>query len=122
MRLTWKDAVATVIVAGAVALYLAHLDGADLAFLSGVRVLAPVILVLGFAAFVAAAQVPEQTSRANNRWLNLFGILGLVSAIAAVGAMISAGAAFLAVLVGCIALMWILATTRHAIGPPRGRA
>jgi len=115
MRLTWKDAVATLFVGIAIALYVANLAGADLAFVSGPRVLAAVLLGLGVASFVAAAEIPEQVDRASNRWLTIFGVLGTVSVVAAAGAMISANAVFLAILVAAITLMWTLATTRHAV-------
>jgi hypothetical protein len=115
MKLTWKDAVASTIVGIAIALYAAHLFGADLAFVSGPRVLAAVLLGLGFAAFVAAAEIPDQPEEpAGGRWLTVFGVLGTISAIAGVAGMISASPVFLAVLVGSITLMWILATVRHA--------
>ena len=123
MKLTWKDAVASAIVGVAIALYIGHLAGADLSFVSGPRVLAAVLLGLGFAAFVAAAEIPDQPEDpAGRRWITTFGVLGTISVIAGVAGMISTSAVFLAVLIGCITLMWILATVRHAYtgaGRPR---
>ncbi|MEV6156603.1 hypothetical protein AB0L53_40285 [Nonomuraea sp. NPDC052129] len=47
MRLTWKDALATVVAAANVAIYVAFTQGADVPVIDGVRGAAGAILLLG---------------------------------------------------------------------------
>src|SRR5688572_15758456 len=50
MRLSWKDAVATTLVALSVGLYVAHLAGVDAPLAGGVRATALGVLLLGIVA------------------------------------------------------------------------
>ncbi|MGY1666749.1 hypothetical protein [Geodermatophilus sp. SYSU D00696] len=83
MRPTWRDALATLLVAAAVLAYVAHLVGDDLPLLRDPRGTGAVVLVLG----VAAALVPGRAvrrSRTNNRVALTTGAAGLVLGIATV--------------------------------------
>src|SRR3569833_4443884 len=54
-RLNWRDALATALTGGIVALFLAHRNGADLPLLSGVRALSAVVFIVGVGSCAAGA-------------------------------------------------------------------
>jgi hypothetical protein len=111
MRLTWKDAAATVLTAGVVALYAAYLAGAGLPLVSGPRVVAAVALVAGLGACAVGGTDLDRASR----WTTYTGAtLGGVAILAALVAMTTGLGAALAVLVGATVVLWVMATARHA--------
>jgi hypothetical protein len=126
MRLTWHDAVATVLVAAATALYLAFRAGVDAAFVSGPRVLAVVVFVLGVSACAAGGGgvVPADAHDAQTAWTRAFGVHGAIAFVLMLLVLITANTGLLAVLTGLVVLLWLVTTVRHAIMPAEhgGRA
>ena len=116
MRLPKKDLIATVLVAGAVALYLLWLFDASLPAMSDVRVTGLVILALGFAAS-AVAVVPgfDVLMQGSRSYLAVTTLLGLVALASGLTMALWASSAGLAVLVGAMAVLWAIATTHHLL-------
>jgi hypothetical protein len=113
MRLTWKDAAATGLTAGAVALYVAFLAGAGLPLVSGPRVLAGVVLVAGLGACALGGS--SVASDRPPRWAGYTGgILGGTAFLAALITLIIGNEVALGVLVGATLALWVVATARHA--------
>jgi hypothetical protein len=117
MRLTWKDAVATVLTGGIVTLYAAFLEHAGLPLVSGPRVLAAVAFGAGLAACaVGGSGLGTGVPGRGAAWpLRLANALSALAFAAALVAMITGNHAVLAVLVWTIVALWLLATARHAL-------
>lgn len=115
MRLTWRDATATGLVAGAVALFGAHLAGAHLPGLAAVRPIAAVVVGLGLAACIVGAKPIDTVGARYGRWL---GILGAVAIVAGLTAVFGGFEIALWALVATTAVLWVTATIRHAVAPP----
>jgi hypothetical protein len=122
MRLTWKDAVSTTVMALIVAIYVAFLADAGWPLVAGARGTATAILVLGIVggcALSSAAELYGKAVRPATRVLavvaNLIGVLALV---AAVYALVTANVVAVGVLFAATAALWLLATLRHAFGRP----
>jgi hypothetical protein len=113
MRLTWRDAVATVLVGGVVAAYAAFVEGADLPVISGPRALAGFTLVVGLTACGIGG---EGWTNGSQPWaVRTAGVLGAIAMAAALVTVIIGSVFVLAVLVGTTVALWILATLRHAL-------
>jgi hypothetical protein len=114
MRLTWKDGIATVLTAGIVALYAAYLAGENLPLVSGTRVLAGLILVVGL---VACAVGSTAMTAGASAGLTVYvgGTLGAAAFLAALVTMVTGAASTLAILVGVTVALWLFATVRHAV-------
>lgn len=117
MKLTWKDAAATLIMAAAVAVYLAFLAGTRLPVISGVRGTAAVLLVLG----VAGCSLGQRAvgfwgiRRRTKVYTAMMTALGLVTLAAALGALIAAAAPLLEIEFFALFALWLLATLRHTL-------
>jgi hypothetical protein len=126
MRLTWKDAVATLVVGGIVAVYVAFLNGTSAWLISSVRGATTAVLVLGFAGGCALGGLAEAYRGAKPRTALAFAQmatdLGMVALAAAIVGLITGGAAALAVLVMATIALWVVATVRHVSTTPPGRA
>lgn len=122
MRLTWKDAAATALVGGALSLYAGFLAGAGLPLVSGPRMLALAVLVLGVAACVTGGSVLAtaggEPATPLARWFSFFGTIAFVTAVLV---MITGSEPLLAVLVGTIVMLWLAATLRHLLTPGGSR-
>ncbi len=129
MRLTWKDAVATLVVGGIVAMYVAFLNGTSVWLISSARGTTTAVLVLGFAGGCALGRLAEAYTGAKTRtalaFTQMATDLGMVALAAAIVGLITGGAAALAVLVAATIALWLVATVRHvsttAPGPAHGR-
>ncbi|HZN19810.1 MAG TPA: hypothetical protein VFB84_16740 [Micromonosporaceae bacterium] len=118
MRLTWKDAAATGLVAVIVALYAGFLTDATLPLLDSPRMLAAVALVLGIGACtVGGTMVPAAKGQPASPGARLFGFFGTMTLIAAVLVMITGSEKLLAVQVGTTVALWLAATLRHLLTP-----
>lgn len=117
MKLTWKDGVATLIMALGTAAYLTFLAGTTLPLLSGVRGTAAVLLVLGFAGCGFSRQPDgfRGTWGLTKAYVVTMTVLGLVALGAGIGALIFASGIILAVQFFAIFALWLLATLRHAV-------
>jgi hypothetical protein len=119
MRLSWRDAAAAVPVAASVALYLAHRAEVDLPMLSGPRVAAAVVFVLGVTACAVGGGIaPAQVPQPREPWLRALGLHGLAAFFLMVIVLITGSWGVVAALVALLVLMW-LATTLHRLLVPR---
>jgi 4-amino-4-deoxy-L-arabinose transferase-like glycosyltransferase len=122
MRLTWKDAVATALTGLVVAAYVTFLVGTSLPVVSGVRGLAAAVLVVGLVGCALGGAGASDASA--GRWSRTLRVvasfLGAVALFAAIVALVVASKVVLAVLVGAVVALWVVATVRHAFSG-RGR-
>jgi len=114
MRLDWRDWVATLCVAAAVAVYGAWLIGAALTAPSEMNFVAGTVLGLGIVAS-AFAVVPgfERLLRGSKSYLVIASLIGLAALVAGMVALVNTSEVMLGVLVAATILLWALATTRH---------
>ena len=122
MRLTWRDAAATVLVVAAAALTLSVVGGWDWPLVSDARSGAVGVLVLGFAAsvtgggpqwFVAALRREVSTE---GMWLSIFASgMGLLTfALLVVDFFVNSVGLLVWTTLALVAL-WVVATIHHAI-------
>jgi len=127
MRLSWRDALATLLVAVALAVYAAWALGVRLpGFMTGGAV-AATVLALGIMAS-ASAVVPgfAELLHGSRLYLVMTSGLGLIALVAGMLALIAGEGAALTALVLATVAMWAMATARHTVlaGPherPRHR-
>ncbi|MFI9846665.1 hypothetical protein ACIHFD_57260 [Nonomuraea sp. NPDC051941] len=119
MRLTWKDALATVVASTNIAIYVAFTQGADLPVIGSVRGAAGAILLLGMVGGCALSTVGEEFMGRGGAYLCLTSTLGGVALIAGVLALITASELALAVLFYATIALWVMATVRHASMPSK---
>ena len=122
MRLTWKDAVATLFMAAVVAVYVAYLNGTSAWLISTARGTTTAVLVLGFVGGCALGGLAEAYTGAKSASALAFTviatILGLTALTAAIAGLITGGTGALAVLVAATLALWLVATIRHAATAP----
>jgi hypothetical protein len=124
MKLTWRDAAALPFMAAIIALYSAHVGGADGWFVSGVRGNATAILVLGTFGGCGFGSARDLFAGEHGTGVRLYTVaaawLGVFALLGGVVALIAAREAALAVLFGATMALWILATARHLVAgaPP----
>ena len=112
MTLTWRDAIATVLTAGGVALYAASTQGAELPLLSSPRGVAVAVLALGFLACNVGA--PTAFRPETKRWILVVGsALGVAMLLAGIVALITASTQALATLVVGTVALWAFTTAHH---------
>jgi hypothetical protein len=122
MRLTWKDAVTTVVIAVIVATYAAFLNGTSLWLISSARGTASVVLVLGIVGGCALSSAADlyngPQSRSTQAFAGLATLGGIIALAAAVIGMITGSTIALAILVAATIALWLIATMRHALPAP----
>ena len=127
MRLTWRDARATLLVAAAAALYGLWQTGAAAAGTS-TRVLGAVVFGLGWAGCMsdqremASVYGAGEHRRAPMAYVVVSSLLGVVALAAGIVTLVSASETMLAILVAAMVALWLLATVRHAMTSERARA
>ena len=121
MRLSWRDGLATVLVAAAAGLYALWAAGAGLAGVS-VRWMTVIAFALGMAACTANQRElgevygPAQGARRPpGAYVTLATALGIVMLVAGIVAFVMASQTMLAALVAPMVALWLLATGRHAL-------
>ena len=120
MRLTSKDAVATVAVAAAGAIYGAWVSGAAFATTS-TRVVGVAVFALGWVACTSTAAEmraiygPEPDRRPAMPYVVAATIVGIVTLAAGIAAIVAGSEAMLATMVVGMIALWAMATIRHAI-------
>jgi hypothetical protein len=116
MRLSWRDALATLLVAIALGVYAAWTLGAELPGFGTVGAVAIIVLGLGVVAS-ASAVVPgfADLLRGSRGYLALSSAFGLLALAAGVYALVAGEAAALTILVLATVAMWAMATARHAV-------
>ena len=117
MRLTWRDGIATVLVAAGVAFFLFWLAGWTPDSVSAATV-AAALLVLGVAASLSAV-VPgfEELRHAPIAYLAVTSALRIVALSAGVLAVLDGETVMVGVLTVATATLWVLATARHLTVP-----
>jgi O-antigen ligase len=119
MRLSWRDAAAAVPVAASVGLFLAYRADDDLPLVSGPRVVAVVVFLLGVAScWVGGGIMSSQVPQPRAFWLKALGFHGAAAFLITVLVLITASSAVLAALVALVVLMWLM-TTLHRLLVPR---
>ncbi|MCK2216120.1 hypothetical protein MF672_020290 [Actinomadura sp. ATCC 31491] len=116
MRLTWKDALATVAAAADVAVYVVFTRGADVWFFNDVRGAAATILVLGLVGGCALSSLAEEF-QGRTGYVAVASAIGALALIAGVVALVAASEFALAVLFWSTIALWLVATVRHAFMP-----
>jgi hypothetical protein len=121
MRLSWRDGIATVLTAAAVALYIGYRTDADLLLVSSTRLAAISVLVLGWAACAVGGAGRAGAADWTRAGTLLLSGVGVVTLLAALTALVTGNEAALAVLVGALVVLWFAATLRHLVaGGHRG--
>jgi hypothetical protein len=122
MRLTWRDAVATLFVAAIIAVCAAFAAGTDLWLISSVRGTTAVVLLLGMGGCTAGGVgglYRTAQSRATETMMVIASAFGAAALIAAVTALITGSAYALTVLATATVAAWLTATARHLFTAPR---
>lgn len=123
MKLTWRDAATLPFMAAIIALYTAHLGGADGWLVSSTRETAAAIFVLGMFGGCALAGTSEvfRTDRtpAIALYAALASLIGFTALTAGIAAVITGSDVALGILFGATMTLWVLATLRHAVTTPR---
>jgi len=120
MHLTWRDRLATSVVAAAALLYLVWFTVGDGASESEVRMITAIVLALGFVASVSAV-VPgfEGLIHGSKLYLAVSSLLGLGAFVAGIAALVTGREVWLALLVVTTVVLWAMSTMRHATAAPR---
>jgi hypothetical protein len=119
MKLTWRDAVATVVMAAIVVIYVAFLHSTTAWLISSARGTATAVLVLGLVGGCGMSAAGERyRTRQGQAYTGAMSLLGLVALAAGVVALITASTVALAVLVAAAVALWLVATLRHALATP----
>ena len=121
MRLTWRDVLATLLVAGAAVLYA--LWAADTLMLGvSTRWMTVIAFALGMAACTASQRqlgevygATREGPRPSGPYIALATALGIVMLVAGILAFVLASEAMLATLVAAMIALWLIATGRHAL-------
>jgi len=121
MRLTWRDASATLFVAAAVLLYALSVTGTAAGGWS-TRTVGAVVFALGWLACMSAdvetVYARGEGARAARAYAVAVSLLGAVALVAGVVTLVAASGAALAALVVAMAMLWALSTVRHAVRRP----
>ena len=130
MRLTWRDGLATLLVAAAAVLYVAWAANALMPGVS-TRWMTVIAFALGVAACTANQRelgelygTTREGPRTSGLYIALATGLGIVLLAAGILAFVLASEAMLATLVTAMIALWLMATARHALtgGHPQLRA
>jgi hypothetical protein len=116
MSLPKRDVMATVLVAVAGVLFWLWAADSAPSSLKSVRATGLVILTLGFGAS-ASAVIPgfERLLHGNGLYLAVTSAIGLVALAAGVWVLLASSEAGLAVLMGAMAALWLIATVHHGV-------
>jgi len=126
MRLTWKDGLATALVALAVLVFAAWSADGTIAGISG-RGLVVAMFVLGVAGCYTAQSHFEKIYSRNGvphtqiSYVVLISAVGAVATVAGIVAMIGDGGLAVSILLVAMIVLWILSTLRHQLLHPAGR-
>jgi hypothetical protein len=125
MRLTWRDALATMFVLAGSVLYLVWLANGDVLWMSSVRSVGIAVLLLGLAASVTAVVygVGAGLLHASKVYLVVTSAIGLSALVAGIWVLTAENETMLGALVVATAILWLASTVRHVlIAQPRHRA
>ncbi|MFI9846621.1 hypothetical protein ACIHFD_57035 [Nonomuraea sp. NPDC051941] len=119
MRLTWKDALATVVAGTNIAIYVAFTQGVDVPFIDSVRGAAGAILLLGIVGGCALSSVGEEYMGRGGPYLHLASALGSIALITGGLVLIAGSELALALLFYATIALWLMATIRHVLSPSK---
>jgi hypothetical protein len=121
MRLTWRDGLATVLVAAAAVLYALWAAGSVMPGVSA-RWMTVIAFALGMAACTVNRRelgevygATREAPRPSGRYVALATALGIVMLGAGILAFVLASEAMLATLVAAMVALWLIASGRHAL-------
>ena len=121
MRLTWRDGLATLLVAAAAVLYALWAAGVLMPGVS-TRWMTVIAFALGVAACTASQRelgevygATREGPRPSGLYIALATALGVVMLVAGILAFVLASEALLATLVAAMVALWLIATARHAL-------
>lgn len=118
MKLSWHDAAATLVVAVAAGLYWAFVADVGLPLVSGARVLAVLMFVLGVTACaVGGGVVPADTDAQGQRgvWSRVFAAHGALAFALMVFVLVTGSTGALAGLTALIVGLWLVTTVRRLV-------
>ena len=111
MGLTYRDGAATCFVAAAGAFYAWHLAEPHTAFVGSVRWTSVVVLVLGLVACASGGQLTG-----DNGYQRFMSAMAAAPLLLMLAVLVTSSEGVLVALVSVIGAMWLVATTRHALG------
>lgn len=113
MSLTWRDAVTTIIAAGAVTIAIAAVKEWNIPIIGNPRWAALILIALG----IALCIIGNTSSQADmsNPYVMIMAILGGGVILLAVLGLIVGAAIYAGVTAALIVLMWLVSTIRHLI-------
>lgn len=121
MRLTWRDGLATLLVAAAAALYALWAASGVMPGVS-TRWMTLIAFAFGMAACTASQRElgevygsTREGPRPSGLYIALATVLGIVMLVAGILAFVLASKAMLATLVAAMIALWLIATSRHAL-------
>jgi len=116
MGLTGKDATATLVMAVSTGLYWAYAQGTALPLIDGARGTAAVLLILGVFGGCAMGRTAGPDERMPD-YTAVMCLLGIAALVAAVAGLFTGNGTAIGILFAASAVMWLLATIRHAFLP-----
>lgn len=116
MGLTGKDATATLVMAVSTGLYGAYAQGTALPLIDGARGTAAVLLILGVFGGCAMGRTAGPDERMPD-YTAVMCLLGIAALVAAVAGLFTGNGTAIGILFAASAVMWLLATIRHAFLP-----
>jgi len=117
MRLSWKDAWATVLVVVGLAMALSVTQGWSWPLLGGVREGIVALAIVGVGACILGS--PRERSYFTDPFgLSMMIVVMVAAAIAIVGGLIVGSVEYLVALMFVTAVLWAIATFRHAVEGP----
>ncbi len=120
MKLTWKDALSTVLVLAGLAIALSVTGGWNWPLIGGVREAIVALAVAGLASCLLGTPL-ERWYYTDPFGLLTVAIVVLVLIVATIGGLIFATQQYLVLLMIVTGMLWLFATLRHAIeGRPQG--
>ena len=120
MRLTWRDAMATLFVGAAVVVFGLWRSDTAMTEMS-TRAMAVVVFALGWLGCTSDAKrmsgvyAPGGDDRMPTAYTVLMSLLGVAALVAGVWAIVAASETMLAILTGTMVVMWLGTTVRHAV-------
>lgn len=115
MRVTWKDAAATLVMGAVIAVCIGFANGTGTWLIASARGATAVVLALGLVGCVLGARDLYQAAEQESAWVfrAIVTPLGVAALIAAVTGLITGSTYALAVLVTATIMLWLVATIRH---------
>lgn len=112
MTLSWKDLVTTFLAVITASFAYFYIQGFQFPFVTGYRVASLVIVVLG----IMMCAFGSGSNASPSMWINVANVLGILTVVVAIIAMIMGTKAIFLALVGIVLSLWLVATIRHLIG------